>query len=95
MNENAIFNEQLTAFFDTYAETAKSIGAGFAGYFDVSLQGIWDLDAFEPFDRLSKATWIRLYNYAVERYEAVTGEKADTSDYSLDDLLRFAHVDEA
>lgn len=95
MNETIIFDEQLTAFLDSYAETAKNIGAGFAGYFDVSLQGIFDLDAFAHVDRLTKTTLTRLYNYAVERYEAVTGDKADTSDYSLEKLLRFFANEEA
>lgn len=93
MNENAIFNEQLTAFLDSNADAAKKIGAGFASFLDVSMQCFWDLDALQGVTGLKKATWTRFYNFAIERYEAVTGEKANTSDYTLEEFLQFVETD--
>lgn len=93
MNENAIFNDQLTAFLDSNAAEAKRIGAGFASFLDVSMQCFWDLDALQGVTGLTKATWTRFYHFALERYEFVAGEKADTSDYTLEEFLQFVEND--
>lgn len=93
MNETAIFNDQLTALLDSNAAEANRIGDGFAGYLDVSMQCFWDLDAVQGVTGLTKTAWARFYNFAIERYEAVTGEKADTSDYTLEEFLQFVETD--
>lgn len=93
MNENAIFNDQLTAFLDSNAAEAKRYGAGFASYLDVSMQCFWDLDALQGVKGLTKKTWTRFYQFAIERFEAVTHIKANTRKYSLPEFLQFVEND--
>lgn len=89
MNEDSFFSDELTALLVSNAEMAKQLRVGFAHFLDVTMQCFWSVKNLRDIKGLTIEQWTRFYRFAIERFEAVTGAKADTENYPLDEFLQF------